>query len=117
MATESDTQSKQLAYRIATSIRELGFFIGQQDLDDVQRVISVLNAAGVARQVLLKYLDKQRKYYTIDINERPCKVKCTYESGCSRDDDKCIQDCIETCLTTLRQKIVEVLLNYASRRD
>ncbi len=116
MATKNNTQNRQLAYRIATSIRELGFFIGQQDLDDVQRVISVLNEAGIARHVLLKYIDKQRKYYAIDINDRSCRVKCTYESSCSRDDSKCIQDCVENCLTTLRQKIVEVLLDYASRR-
>lgn len=106
---------RELASRIATSIKELGFFIGQQDLDDVQKVISVLNAANVAAYIVLKHLDKQRKFYALDINDKACRTKCLYESSCPRDNQECIQKCIEECIVSLRRKIAEVLEDYASR--
>ncbi|RUM47064.1 MAG: hypothetical protein DSY37_03730 [Hyperthermus sp.] len=107
-------EDASLAERIAEAFRRLGFFVGQRDIDEPNSVVKLLRDTGVMGAVEMAFIDRERRYYVIDLSVRGCRSRCSYDNKC-RGEEGCLEECINNCMSELRAKVVEALERYARR--
>lgn len=105
-------EERSLAERIALAFRELGFFLFQSELDRVEDVADVLRRARVSHIVSMSRIDARNSLYIVEVLDRGCRRKCSYEGGCG-NDKKCLSDCVEQCTSELRKRVTEALERVA----
>lgn len=105
-------EKRNLAERIALAFRELGFFLFQSELDPVEEVADILRRAHVSHVVSMTRIDTRNSLYIVEVLDRGCRRKCSYEGGCG-NDKKCLSECVERCMSELRKRVTEALERVA----
>jgi len=105
---------KELSQRMATAFNELGFFIFDKSVDDVNEVMQTLRRAGVEHIVEVRRIGGRAGLYIVEPRDGGCRSLCRYERGC-RDED-CLRRCIDECSAELRRKVAEALRRIARRQ-